>query len=65
MHKIIATLSLTCTILYAAAQEPLLKSGDRFPDLMIGNIVNAPVQHFLINEKANKKIYILNLWGTW
>jgi len=48
----------------AHAQEPFLKAGDKFPDLIIRPIINAPVKQFDIATE-NKKILILNFWGTW
>lgn len=41
-----------------------IKPGDRFPDYIVRNIVNAPVQQLDIN-KFNGKYLILNFWGTW
>jgi uncharacterized protein (TIGR03435 family) len=65
MKKTIVILCLLCCMLHAAAQPPLLKVGDRFPDVMISNIVNAPAKQFFINAPENKRFYILNCWGTW
>lgn len=47
------------------AQEPLLKVGSRFPDIMISHISNAPVKEFYLNSAKDSKFYILNFWGTW
>ena len=47
-----------------AKAQPLLKAGDLFPDYVIRNIINAPVKQLdVISE--NKKVLILNFWGTW
>lgn len=35
------------------------------PDLVIKNIINAPVREFSINDARDGKIVLLNFWGTW
>ncbi len=47
------------------AQVDLLKAGDKLPDLIIKNISNAPVKEIAVNDRKDKKILILNFWGTW
>jgi uncharacterized protein (TIGR03435 family) len=47
------------------AQNFILKPGDHFPDLVIGSILNAPVKELYLNHDKSKKIFILNVWGTW
>jgi len=50
-----------CTV---AKAQPLLKTGDLFPDMIIRNIINAPVKE-LEARKPTTKFTILNFWGTW
>ncbi len=64
MKKIICALLLLGT-LPALSQEPLLKVGSRFPDIVFTNISNAPVKEFYLNKEKDNKFYILNFWGTW
>ncbi len=52
-------------VFHANAQEPLLKIGSRFPDMMITHISNAPVKEIYLNKAKDNKYYILNFWGTW
>lgn len=47
------------------AQPELIKAGDQLPDLIIKNIINAPVKQIAINDLKADKITILNFWGTW
>lgn len=47
-----------------AKAQPVLKAGDMFPDYVIRNIINAPVKQLDVNSQ-NKKVLILNFWGTW
>lgn len=49
----------------ARAQVSFLKPGDPMPDVLIKNISNAPVKDFSINDAGNKKLLVLNFWGTW
>jgi uncharacterized protein (TIGR03435 family) len=65
MKAIITIICLMCCTAPVMSQEPLLKTGSRFPDLFITNIVNAPVKSVYINNPAAKRIYLLNFWGTW
>ncbi|MGG9960457.1 redoxin domain-containing protein [Ferruginibacter sp. SUN106] len=50
---------------YSFSQVDLLKAGDRLPDLIIKNIINAPVKQLEVNDTQNEKVIILNFWGTW
>jgi uncharacterized protein (TIGR03435 family) len=47
------------------AQLETLKAGNRFPDAIIKNIINAPVSQYAITNTKSNKIIILNFWGTW
>lgn len=47
-----------------AQSQPVLKTGDLFPDYVIRNIINAPVKQLDVKNE-NKKVLILNFWGTW
>ena len=47
------------------AQGPLLQAGSHFPDLIIRNISNAPMKEIDLNKTVDKKLYLLNFWGTW
>lgn len=46
-------------------QEPILKVGNRFPDILITGLSNAPIKEFYLNRDGKKSYYILNFWGTW
>ena len=56
-----------CLLLPTAAfsQGMVLKSGDQFPDIPIHQMINAPVKSVNIKNSKDKKLYILNFWGTW
>ncbi len=56
---------LVLLFLQSKAQEPVLTLGSRFPDIVIRNISNAPVKEFYLNKAVDKKLLILNFWGTW
>jgi len=47
------------------AQIEFFKAGDRMPDMIIRNIINAPVKELAVNDNRMDKILILNFWGTW
>jgi len=57
------------TLLFAAisaqGQDYILKAGDRFPDITLHPMVNAPFKDLHLNTYNSKKYIILNLWGTW
>lgn len=57
---ILAILSTLCF-----AQGKLLSVDDHFPDIDIKHLINAPVTEFSLSGTKDKKIYILNFWGTW
>lgn len=50
---------------YSYGQEPILRPGNQFPDLLITNISNAPVKEIYLAKNRDNKFYILNFWGTW
>lgn len=58
---------MTCMVSthFCFGQMAYLKAGDRMPDLVIKNIINAPVREFSINDARDGKIVLLNFWGTW
>ena len=55
---------LLITLYGAVRGQAILKAGDMFPDMVIRNIVNAPVKEFDVYTQQNKFL-ILNFWGTW
>jgi peroxiredoxin len=63
--KIVITLAALFISNMAFAQLDLLKAGDRLPDIIIKNIINAPVKEVAVNDLKSEKILILNFWGTW
>jgi thiol-disulfide isomerase/thioredoxin len=63
--KIVLSVLLCFMYIAAAAQGSFLKPGDQMPDVLIKNITNAPVKEFFINDAGNKKLLVLNFWGTW
>ncbi len=64
--KIVLVLFILCTgSLTGFAQVDFVKAGDRLPDLIIKDIINAPVKEIAINDFKTEKIIILNFWGTW
>lgn len=64
MKKIIF---LVCLILplVTFAQGVTLKVGDSFPSIPVSNIMNAPVKSIDLADNRDKKLYVLNFWGTW
>ncbi|MFZ1530210.1 MAG: thioredoxin-like domain-containing protein [Ferruginibacter sp.] len=65
MKKYLLLLLLLGLGIFGQSQETLLKAGDRFPDLLITNITNAPKKEHYINDSVNRMFYLLNFWGTW
>jgi peroxiredoxin len=63
--KIVITLATLFIGNMAFAQLDLFKAGDRLPDIIIKNIINAPVKEVAVNDLKSEKILILNFWGTW
>ncbi|WP_315817695.1 redoxin family protein [Paraflavitalea speifideaquila] len=58
-------LTLLLIILCSLAQaQPALKVGDLIPDMVIRNLVNAPVKE-LEARMYTTKFTVLNFWGTW
>lgn len=51
--------------LFGYTQGLSLKSGDNFPAISINQLVNAPHSTINLHSQLDKKIYILNFWGTW
>ena len=49
----------------ANAQNYMLKPGDHFPAITISPIINAPVKSLNLSTYPSKKLFIINLWGTW
>ena len=64
MKKLIFILIFFSSIL-AKGQNYLLKAGDKFPDVILNPMVNAPVKQLYLDGFDSKKIFILNFWGTW
>jgi uncharacterized protein (TIGR03435 family) len=62
MRLIVVILLAACCC--TAQGQALLKASDVFPDLVIRNIINAPVKEFDVH-KQQTKFLILNFWGTW
>jgi uncharacterized protein (TIGR03435 family) len=62
MRLIIVILLVACCC--TVQGQAILKASDVFPDLVIRNIINAPVKEFDIHKQQNKFL-ILNFWGTW
>ncbi|MGZ3756618.1 MAG: redoxin domain-containing protein [Mucilaginibacter sp.] len=65
MNRLIAMLLLLTLTLTAKSQNYILKAGDRFPDITLHPLVNAPVKDLYLNSYTSKKYFILNFWGTW
>nr|WP_294792844.1 redoxin domain-containing protein [uncultured Mucilaginibacter sp.] len=59
---IITLLLITCK---AGAQNYILKPGDKFPGVIIGPIINAPVTQLNLSTHPSNKLFIINFWGTW
>ncbi len=58
-------LSVVLIVLCPLAKgQPMLKAGDLFPDMIIRNIINAPVKELEAHQRTTK-FTILNFWGTW
>jgi uncharacterized protein (TIGR03435 family) len=47
------------------AQGKLVAVGDQFPGIPIKNMVNAPIKAIDLSSINDRKIYIINMWGTW
>jgi uncharacterized protein (TIGR03435 family) len=65
MKTILLNFILSIFSLGALGQGIQLKNGDQFPNLLIENILNAPINSVNMNKLADQKLYILNFWGTW
>lgn len=63
--KIVLSVLLGLFCITASAQVSFLKPGGQLPDVLVKNIINAPVKEFFLNDAANKKLLVLNFWGTW
>lgn len=63
--KKLLTLLFAMLSTWAYSQNYQLKAGDHFPDLIFRPMVNAPVKELDLNHYPDKKLYILNNWGTW
>ena len=50
---------------FGFSQGLTLKPQDQFPNIPITNVINAPISTVNINQQQDKKIYVLNFWGTW
>jgi thiol-disulfide isomerase/thioredoxin len=59
---IIVILFIACK---SSAQNYVLKPGDKFPEINIGPIINAPVTQLNLNQYPSNKLFIINFWGTW
>lgn len=58
-------LALSALLIHATSHaQPLLKAGDLFPAQLIRPLINAPVKQYDV-QLQNKKLLILNFWGTW
>ncbi|WP_158796174.1 redoxin family protein [Pedobacter sp. L105] len=63
MKKLITFILLAAAC--SASAQQLINTGDQFPAISIGPLINAPVHSFSISEDMGNRFYILNLWGTW
>lgn len=57
----VAALSLVAGITGA---QPLIKTGDLFPDVILRPLLNAPLKQLDVRLQ-NRTFLILNFWGTW
>lgn len=62
--KIRLLLLVAIASIVTVSQAQQIKTGDRFPDYIIRNLVNAPSKEVDINLSKGKYI-VLNFWGTW
>ena len=65
MKGLFAILLLLTITLTAKSQNYILKAGDRFPDITLHPLVNAPLKDLYLDNYPSKKYFILNFWGTW
>lgn len=49
----------------ADAQNYMLKAGDKFPNIVISPMINAPFTELNLSKYPSNKLFIINLWGTW
>ena len=45
-------------------QGVTLKPGDQFPAIPLDNLINSSTPSININQQKDKKIDVLNFWGT-
>lgn len=64
MKKLILIIALLIAC-KADAQNYALKVSDKFPALVIGPIINAPVTQLNLSKYPSNKLFIINFWGTW
>ncbi|SDE14393.1 soil-associated protein, TIGR03435 family [Mucilaginibacter pineti] len=57
--------AILLTAIKAGAQNYILKAGDKFPNIVIGPIINAPITELNLNKYQSNKLFVINLWGTW
>jgi uncharacterized protein (TIGR03435 family) len=63
--KKLLTAALILIAVKADAQNYMLKPCDYFPAITINPIINAPVKTLNLSTYSSKKLFIINLWGTW
>jgi uncharacterized protein (TIGR03435 family) len=64
MKKILVVAILLVTI-KAGAQNYMLKPGDKFPNIVISPIINAPITELSLSKYPSNKLFVINFWGTW
>jgi uncharacterized protein (TIGR03435 family) len=64
MKKLLVVALLMATI-RCYGQNYILKAGDRFPDIILHPIINAPFNEIYLNNYKSPKFFIINFWGTW
>lgn len=64
MKKLLIAVILL-TAFKAGAQNYMLKAGDKFPNIVISPMINAPLKELNLSKYPSNKLFIINLWGTW
>jgi len=65
MKKLLLMALLLIVFNNAHAQNYMLKPGDKFPAIVMGPIINAPVTQLNLSKYPSNKLFIINFWGTW
>jgi uncharacterized protein (TIGR03435 family) len=63
--KKLLVIAILLVAIKADAQNYMLKPGDKFPNLVLSSIINAPITELNLSKYPSNKLFVINLWGTW